>query len=66
MEFTKLRAVKALLSTGNKSMEDAAEWLINHQDDKDIDEPLKIETEEEHNKRIKEQTEKAKELIKKK
>jgi len=64
MEFPKLRAIKAILNTGNKGQEAAIEWLIEHQEDPDIDVPLeyKIETEEEKKKRLEEAKEKAKKL----
>ena len=42
MGFTDLRAQKALLFTGNKDAEDALNWLVEHQDDADIDEPLQV------------------------
>ena len=42
MGFTDLRAQKALLFTGNKDAEDALNWLVEHQEDADIDEPLTV------------------------
>ena len=42
MGFTDVRAQKALLFTGNKEPEDALNWLVEHQDDADIDEPLQV------------------------
>ena len=42
MGFTDIRAQKALLFTGNKDAEDALNWLVEHQDDTDIDEPLQV------------------------
>jgi hypothetical protein len=64
MEFPRLRAIKAILNTGNKGQEAAIEWLIEHQEDADIDAPLeyKVETEEEKQKRLAEAKEKAKQL----
>jgi len=64
MEFPKIRALKALLNTGNKGQEPAIEWLLNHQDDADIDAPIeyKVETEEEKKQRLAEAKEKAKQL----
>ncbi len=41
MGFTLLRAQKGLIN-GNGSVEGAVEWLMNHQDDEDIDEPIKL------------------------
>lgn len=42
MGFQDVRAQKALLFTGNKDAEDALTWLMEHQDDADIDEPLEV------------------------
>lgn len=42
MGFTDVRAQKALLFTGNKDAEDALNWLVEHQDDADIDEELQV------------------------
>jgi len=65
MEFSRLRAVKSLLSTNSKSLEAAAEWLVNHQDDKDIDEPLQqvVETPEEQAARIQMEAQRMKNII---
>mmetsp|Transcript_12011 Transcript_12011/g.26876 ORF Transcript_12011/g.26876 Transcript_12011/m.26876 type:complete len:535 (+) Transcript_12011:184-1788(+) len=41
MGFTKLRAQKGLLF-GTGGVEGAVEWLMSHQDDEDIDEPIKM------------------------
>lgn len=46
MGFPKIRAEKALILTGNKSVEQAVEWCFQHADDPDIDEPLQIVTNE--------------------
>ncbi|KAL0486443.1 thioredoxin [Acrasis kona] len=64
MEFPKIRALKSLINTGNKGQEAAIEWLLNHQEDADIDDPIeyKIETDEEKAKRLAEAKEKAKQL----
>lgn len=40
MGFTLLRAQKGLLYGNNKTVEGAVEWLMIHQDDADIDEPI--------------------------
>ena len=42
MGFNDTRAQKALLFTGNKDAEDALNWLVEHQEDADIDEPLQV------------------------
>ena len=46
MGFPKIRAEKALIITGNKSLERAIEWCFEHADDIDIDEPLQVVTKE--------------------
>ncbi|CDF37297.1 thioredoxin domain containing protein [Chondrus crispus] len=46
MGFPKIRAEKALILTGNKSIERAVEWCFQHADDADIDEPLQLVTKE--------------------
>lgn len=45
MGFSRVRSEKALIFTGNKSLEDAVEWCFEHADDADIDEPLQIVSE---------------------
>lgn len=40
MGFTLLRAQKGLLFSSNGTVESAVEWLMEHQDDVDIDEPI--------------------------
>jgi len=40
MGFTLIRAQKGLLYSSGKTVESAIEWLMQHQDDKDIDEPI--------------------------
>lgn len=42
MGFPQVRAEKALILTGNKSLEPAMEWCFEHMDDPDIDEPLQM------------------------
>ncbi|KAG7397688.1 hypothetical protein PHYBOEH_000308 [Phytophthora boehmeriae] len=42
MGFNDLRSRKALLATDNQSLEMAINWLGEHQDDPDIDEPIKF------------------------
>lgn len=46
MGFPRIRAEKALILTGNKSLEPAMEWCFEHADDPDIDEPLAMVTED--------------------
>ncbi|KAG2394258.1 hypothetical protein C9374_004022 [Naegleria lovaniensis] len=65
MEFSKLRAVKALLNSPQPPSKEACiEWLLEHQEDADIDEPIQftVETEEDKKKRA----EQMKELLKQK
>ncbi|KAL9658072.1 hypothetical protein ABK040_012986 [Willaertia magna] len=60
MEFPKLRALKAMINVNQPATrESCIEWLLEHQDDEDIDSPIqyKIETEEEKEKRRQEQKE---------
>jgi hypothetical protein len=45
MGFTELRAHKALVRTSNAGVEPAINWLGEHMDDADIDEPLALEVE---------------------
>ncbi|EOD30041.1 hypothetical protein EMIHUDRAFT_415365 [Emiliania huxleyi CCMP1516] len=45
MGFTELRAQKALVKTSNAGIEPAINWLGEHLDDADIDEPLSTEVE---------------------
>ncbi|CAH0482596.1 unnamed protein product [Peronospora belbahrii] len=42
MGFDELRSRKALLATDNQGLEMAVNWLGDHQDDVDIDEPIKF------------------------
>ncbi|KAG2780950.1 hypothetical protein JG687_00001651 [Phytophthora cactorum] len=42
MGFNDLRSRKALLATDNQGLELAVNWLGDHQDDADIDEPIKF------------------------
>lgn len=65
LEFGKTRALKALLATGNKDQGDALEWLERHQNDADIDEPIKysVITPEEKERRTKEEKEKLKQKM---
>jgi hypothetical protein len=40
--FKAVRAEKALVLTQNKSVEVAMQWLVDHEADMDIDEPLQV------------------------
>ncbi|EFC44825.1 thioredoxin domain-containing protein [Naegleria gruberi] len=65
MEFSKLRSMKALLNSPQPpSKEGCIEWLLEHQEDPDIDEMIQftVETEEDKKKRAEEM----KELLKQK
>jgi thiol-disulfide isomerase/thioredoxin len=42
MGFTLLRAQKGLLNCANRDVEGAVEWLMVHQDDDDIDDPIPL------------------------
>ena len=42
MGFTLLRAQKGLLFSSERTVESAVEWLMEHQDDVDIDEPIPV------------------------
>ncbi|KAF9218909.1 ubiquitinyl hydrolase [Gyrodon lividus] len=42
--FPTVRCQKALLATGNAGAEIAMEWLFNHMDDPDIDDPIQLHT----------------------
>lgn len=42
MGIQRIRAEKALILTGNVSLERAVDWCFEHADDADIDEPLRI------------------------
>eukprot|EP00168_Porphyra_purpurea_P008716 TRINITY_DN2112_c0_g1_i3.p1 TRINITY_DN2112_c0_g1~~TRINITY_DN2112_c0_g1_i3.p1 ORF type:complete len:477 (-),score=183.69 TRINITY_DN2112_c0_g1_i3:3-1301(-) len=44
MGFPRVRAEKALILTGNKSVDAGMEWVFAHSDDADIDEPLQVVT----------------------
>ena len=41
MGFPDIRARKSLLATDNANLEQAIQWLEAHQDDPDIDDPIK-------------------------
>ena len=43
MGFTLIRAQKGLLNGNSKTVEAAVEWLMEHQDDDDIDDPIPME-----------------------
>lgn len=49
MGFPHNRAAKALYNTGNKSAEDAMNWLFEHLEDADIDAPLEVSESKESN-----------------
>jgi len=68
VEIPRIRAIKALIETGNKSIEKAVKWLEIHDDDPNIDGPIKLvqETEEEKKIRIEKDLEKVKQLKEKK
>eukprot|EP00284_Hemiselmis_tepida_P004954 CAMPEP_0174945216 /NCGR_PEP_ID=MMETSP1355-20121228/80988_1 /TAXON_ID=464990 /ORGANISM="Hemiselmis tepida, Strain CCMP443" /LENGTH=50 /DNA_ID=CAMNT_0016192573 /DNA_START=36 /DNA_END=185 /DNA_ORIENTATION=+ len=42
MGFPELRAERGLWLTGNSSLEAAVNWLAEHSEDADIDEPLMV------------------------
>jgi UBX domain-containing protein 1/4 len=43
MGFTLLRAQKGLLFSSDETVESAVEWLMEHQDDVDIDDPIPVD-----------------------
>lgn len=45
MGFSEIRCTKALLATGNQGSETAMNWLFEHMDDPDIDQPISSGTE---------------------
>lgn len=47
MGFPRERCVKAAYFTGNKSVEEASNWLFAHMEDPDIDQPLQLKSKEE-------------------
>uniref|UniRef100_A0A8C5WL38 UBX domain protein 1 n=1 Tax=Leptobrachium leishanense TaxID=445787 RepID=A0A8C5WL38_9ANUR len=46
MGFTQTRAKKALAATGNQGIESAMDWLVEHEEDPDIEEEAPVETPE--------------------
>lgn len=44
MGFSQMRALKALHYTNNADLESAVNWIMEHQEDPDIDEPLVVPT----------------------
>lgn len=59
MGISKIRAIKSLLEVGNSNINDAIDWLEQHQNDEDIDKipEFTVETEEEKESRKKEKLE---------
>lgn len=57
MGFPKVRAIKALIETGNAGIAEAIDWIEKHQNDEDIDTlpEFTVETEEEKRARLEEQ-----------
>lgn len=47
MGFALIRAQKGLFYSAGKTVESAVEWLMEHQDDADIDDPIRVLTAEE-------------------
>lgn len=50
MGFTLIRAQKGLLYGANQSLEGAIDWIANHQDDEDIDDPVPPQNKNDTNK----------------
>jgi len=44
MGFPEIRCIKALMNTGNSNADEAMNWLLNHMEDVDIDEPITTST----------------------
>ena len=42
MGFSRNKAVRALYNTGCDTIENAINWIMDHQDDMDVDEPLLV------------------------
>jgi hypothetical protein len=73
VDISKLRAVKALLNVQSRSTEAAVKWVVDHNDDKDIDDPIELvegppppTSNGDHKEKMKQSVEDTKKMIEKK